>query len=357
MAKYVNEEDAVVTDGSSTTPGNALVSTPDNQPPAEAKASVDAVIGKAEDIAKTLDEIVEEVSEQANLETAVTNRERAVASYVLVSLAFGGADWLAEKYDLPEVQWELLTELSPIFKAVMDGAEVVENVPTEVWVALGYFLLRRWAGSSEQEVRDIILSELTQGVYDEKLDNWKKSDLWSRVAAKFFRAYLEKIGKQPPAWTGKAIRMGGPKIWMIYLAFAWRSEIWGAGKAAYDMLKPHKDEVQQETREEIDADIYDTGDPDNPKKLDINPETGEVTVLNSGGLIAPSKRGSFKAQATKMGMGVQEAANKILAAPEGRYSPAMRKKANFARNFAKNDGGLIAATRAKVRPLNRLLGQ
>lgn len=57
--------------------------------------------------------------------------------------------------------------------------------------------------------------------------------------------------------------------------------------------------------------------------------------------IDPSKRGTFKAQASRMGIGVQEAATKILNAPEGRYSPAMRKKANFAKNFAKAYGGAL----------------
>jgi hypothetical protein len=61
-----------------------------------------------------------------------------------------------------------------------------------------------------------------------------------------------------------------------------------------------------------------------------------------GGIqLDPAKRGTFKAQATRMGMGVQEAASAILNAPEGKYSPAMRKKANFAKNFAKQEGGQI----------------
>jgi hypothetical protein len=61
-----------------------------------------------------------------------------------------------------------------------------------------------------------------------------------------------------------------------------------------------------------------------------------------GGIqIDPAKRGTFKAQATRMGMGVQEAASAILNAPEGKYSPAMRKKANFAKNFAKQQGGQV----------------
>ena len=64
-----------------------------------------------------------------------------------------------------------------------------------------------------------------------------------------------------------------------------------------------------------------------------------------GGIkIDPAKRGTFKAQATRMGMSVQEAADKILSAPKGKYSPAMRKKANFAKNFAKAEGGSLEGT-------------
>ena len=64
------------------------------------------------------------------------------------------------------------------------------------------------------------------------------------------------------------------------------------------------------------------------------------TYLQNGGItISPSKRGTFKAQASRMNMNVQEAANTILNAPEGRYSPLMRKKANFDRNFARQEGG------------------
>lgn len=61
-----------------------------------------------------------------------------------------------------------------------------------------------------------------------------------------------------------------------------------------------------------------------------------IPKYKKGGIhIKKSKRGTFKAQAKKMGMGVQPAASKILNAPKGKYSPAMRKKANFAKNFAK----------------------
>ena len=59
-----------------------------------------------------------------------------------------------------------------------------------------------------------------------------------------------------------------------------------------------------------------------------------------GGIhIDPSKKGTFKAQATRMNMGVREAASHILANKDD-YSSTMVKKANFARNFAKQEGGV-----------------
>lgn len=51
--------------------------------------------------------------------------------------------------------------------------------------------------------------------------------------------------------------------------------------------------------------------------------------------IKPSKRGTFTAAAKKHGMGVQAYARKVLKAPKGKYSAAMRRKANFARNASK----------------------
>ena len=67
-----------------------------------------------------------------------------------------------------------------------------------------------------------------------------------------------------------------------------------------------------------------------------------MAYFKDGGIkIDPAKKGTFKAQATRMGMSVQEAAKAILDAPKGKYSPEMRRKANFARNFAKKFGGMM----------------
>lgn len=67
------------------------------------------------------------------------------------------------------------------------------------------------------------------------------------------------------------------------------------------------------------------------------------TLAAHGGRIhiKPSKRGTFTAAAKRRGLGVQEFASKVLANKD-RYSSAMVKKANFARNFGghrKDEGG------------------
>jgi len=61
-----------------------------------------------------------------------------------------------------------------------------------------------------------------------------------------------------------------------------------------------------------------------------------VSDMKYGGSIniAPSKRGTFTAAASKHGMGVQEFASRVLRNKDS-YSPAMVKKANFARNASK----------------------
>ena len=54
----------------------------------------------------------------------------------------------------------------------------------------------------------------------------------------------------------------------------------------------------------------------------------------SGIHIKPSHEGKFTAwvKANMPGTSVQEAARAVLAAKEGKYSPAVRRMANFARN-------------------------
>lgn len=68
---------------------------------------------------------------------------------------------------------------------------------------------------------------------------------------------------------------------------------------------------------------------------DINHLKDNGDTYKSGGIhIAPSKRGTFTAAAKRHGMGVQAFASKVLA-NKSNYSPAMVKKANFARNASR----------------------
>ena len=67
----------------------------------------------------------------------------------------------------------------------------------------------------------------------------------------------------------------------------------------------------------------------------IVPSFRTIKKKNGGSIhIAPSKRGTFTAAATKHGMGVQEFASRVLRNKDS-YSPAMVKKANFARKASK----------------------
>jgi hypothetical protein len=64
----------------------------------------------------------------------------------------------------------------------------------------------------------------------------------------------------------------------------------------------------------------------------VFPVGGSAPVFGSGGIhIDKNKRGTFTAAATKHGKSVQEFASQVLANKQN-YSPAMVKKANFARN-------------------------
>lgn len=75
-----------------------------------------------------------------------------------------------------------------------------------------------------------------------------------------------------------------------------------------------------------------------PMQQDMSLDQAYQEAKRGGIKLDPRKKGTFKAQATRMGMSIQEAASHILANRK-QYSPAMVKKANFARNFAKEEGG------------------
>lgn len=83
-----------------------------------------------------------------------------------------------------------------------------------------------------------------------------------------------------------------------------------------------------------DQKLIDSADAAMNEIFELN-ELGDVIYAEGGGIhIKPSKRGTFTAAAKKHGKSVQGFASQVLA-NKSNYSPAMVKKANFAKNASK----------------------
>lgn len=102
------------------------------------------------------------------------------------------------------------------------------------------------------------------------------------------------------------------------------------------MQQALKDKNWDIVSENIDAGYNDKRNPGLRKRRDYERNLFNTPVeYEYGGIhIKPSKRGTFTAAAKEHGMGVQAFASKVLANKDD-YSPAMVKKANFARNASK----------------------
>lgn len=74
-----------------------------------------------------------------------------------------------------------------------------------------------------------------------------------------------------------------------------------------------------------------------PKRISKRADFTKNDVRHNSGKdvhIKKANRGKFIEAANEHNMGVQEFARQVLSAPKGKYSPTLRKRANFARNFA-----------------------
>lgn len=80
---------------------------------------------------------------------------------------------------------------------------------------------------------------------------------------------------------------------------------------------------------------------------------GFFEYKNGGIYIKPENKGKFTSWAKKHGMSVKEAASKVMANKEN-YSPTVVKRANFAKNFAHANGGIISSTGIGESPLDFL---
>lgn len=82
------------------------------------------------------------------------------------------------------------------------------------------------------------------------------------------------------------------------------------------------------------AENYKYSSPAFPEFFGVDNSVNYNKGKDSGIHIKKANRGKFTAAAKRAGMGVQAYARKILSAPKGEYSPTLRRRAAFARNFA-----------------------
>lgn len=143
--------------------------------------------------------------------------------------------------------------------------------------------------------------------------------------------------KVPKAIRNK-YKLGGPKpISFADAALQFNKEMEERpndpiSKRGRDSMLAKLADVQEEKRADIAL---------KEQQEDILQGIQPMIAANGGAIhIDKNKRGTFTAAASRHGKSVQEFASQVLANPEN-YSPAMRKKANFARNAAKwhSNGG------------------
>ena len=369
-------------DGVSSVPAED-VEVVEDTPAEEPEGPANNLVVEAISYVESVDAALTRVIDKGNIKElgGTVNPKNAALAYVATVILHEGLSEASRFLHIPVDQLEKIAALADFLR---NAAEFVSDIALETPAILpiaAIFWGIRTLGRSE-------MSRILEGRYDEspeavekrKQDDAEKSKKrtmqrkdWGKVGIAIqyhlrrWPAVARFVSNSMAQRIGMMVATRGGLFAMAIAAFIYRSELYGAGKAIYDLTKPDPAQVEAD----LEVDIYDQGAVDNPEALWINESTGEVRKgknpgppfvpmgegHNSGGLIAPNKRGTFKAQATKMGMSTKEAANTILAAPEGKYSPAMRKKANFAKNFAHEDGGLIATARAKANHFNRLIGR
>lgn len=132
------------------------------------------------------------------------------------------------------------------------------------------------------------------------------------------------------AYGGMTDEMGGVVLPAMPVDFYGLPTYAGGGAAAY--LNPYTDAMME---------MQDGGKPEWLIRAQLKAQgyngsalENKLAQMKRGGIhINPKNKGKFTAKAKAAGMGVQAFANKVLGAPEGQYSGATRKQANFARVF------------------------
>lgn len=241
-----------------------------------------------------------------------------------------------QKMGIPKSVWSKYYDAGGTMAAIDGGMSLLSNFARDF---KGLDLRKQKA-----ELNEIANREVAASSNDELLDsyndirNLKHVGLHDITGGSYLTDVLGGLGRNAGAfWTGFQTTGNWYAAAAIAAADA-ASQIFGFGKKKRQVKKSNED---------IDwANVRQYANVDNVAKNLAYTNTSSVLDNYMQGMdgpgfytgayggpihIADSKKGTFTAAATKHGMGVQEFASKVLANKED-YSPAMVKKANFARN-------------------------
>lgn len=211
-----------------------------------------------------------------------------------------------------------LKNLDPIIDEVVDrglgGEERIQKVPGKTpWVTY-YHAPIKLGETVQSNTQNQVLGEYQIGRgYDDRGEYLSYSDIWDINP---YQKSVNLYGQNKPEEESFGDRLAR------YLVPKNGDASMGIGKPINIFGKIYLD------------DIYGVSEPTHSTYLPEITVWGNKKAEGGSIHIAPSKRGTFTAAASRHGMGVQEFASKVLSHPED-YSLTMRKKANFARNASK----------------------
>ena len=229
------------------------------------KKAAEAVVSKAKDVVANVDQALDKVIRDGKLTDlgGAVNPKSAAIGYVSAVVTTQGIDGASRYLNIPT---EVLNNISVFVKYLSEAGKIVSETPSIIPIAAVAWAVKHFArGAVNLPKPKVSFRSLPAG--------------WGHVGL--------LLGQ----WTGnmsigRAITKGGPYAMIAITAALYRSEIYGAIKAGYDLFVK---DVGDKEKAALDEDLHQAGDPNNPRPLDINPETGEVTFKALGGFIGKPK--------------------------------------------------------------------
>ena len=240
--------------------------------------AAEAAVNNAEALANKVDAAAERIIKEVGISDAwgLINPKRAVISYIAARAVTEGLEQVSIELNIDPA---ILKEVGSVIKAlgfvVNDVKDLAGNIPAEVWLAAAFYYIKNFGNDTNLVASFLRENAGTSQQFQDYEKRWRNAKGWARVGKVTGRRFGPNIGH--------AIARGGPYAFLAYVVYRLRHEIYGGVKGVADGLKSR---AQKEDRGQLESDIYDAGDPNNPTPLTIDPKTGQVTVSrNYGGLI------------------------------------------------------------------------